>query len=130
MAMTAKQAKQTSFIIPGLCLGVAMAIAAVPFAGMFKQQSGEAEVNRQLLAIAKDSIANRCLSYTTPMKGTLKKGAIIADQTPQSLTTSCLYLNGSWGFLAVQGGNVTVMQVYTDKQVNATKSQFNPTQGN
>jgi hypothetical protein len=130
MAMTAKQAKTTSIAIPALCVGASLCITVTPFIGVFQQQAGEAERSRQMSAIAKDSIANRCLTYDPTVKGTLKKGAIITGQTPQSLTTSCLYLNGSWGFLAVQEGNVKVMQVYTDREINATKSQFNPIQGN
>lgn len=128
--MTARQAKTAAWVIPSLCMVASLCVAVVPAVSAFQQQKGEAERNRQLTAIAKDSIANRCLTYDKSVKGTLKRGAIIPDQTPQSLTTSCLELNGSWGFLAVQDGHVKVIQVYSQKEVDATKSQFNPIQGN
>lgn len=130
MPMTASQAKTAAWVIPSLCMFASACVAVVPAVQAFQQQRGEAERNRQLLAIAKDSLANRCLTYNQPVEGKLKRGGILVDQTPQSLTTSCLYLNGEWGFLAVKDGQVTIMQVYSDKEIKATQTQINAIQGN
>lgn len=119
MALTAKQAKCLAFGLPALAVAIAIGAIAQPAIRQATQQTGNSERDRQMTAIAKDIIANRCYQTNEPVT----KGNPV--QIPAaSLHSSCLGGNGWFGYLAVFKGQVVTVDVFTQTEINNVLSQL------
>jgi hypothetical protein len=83
-----------------------------------KQQAGNAERSAQLKAVATDYLVGRCYSLpSAPVKGIAIPGLNLV-----SLHSSCIYGSGWYGFIAVKSNEPTVIEVFTQKELNAQLS--------
>jgi hypothetical protein len=113
MALTAKQAQCLAYGLPALAVAIALGAAFRPALMQAQQQTGNTEQNRQLKAIGQDIIAKRCYTVARPPI----KGEPI-DIPVSSLHSSCVSGAGWYGFLAVLDGRSTVIEVYTQVQID------------
>lgn len=115
MAITARQACLIAYSLPVAALVTAIGVTARPALMQANKQFGNTEQSKQLTAIGQDVIANRCYQIVgskPPIKGeTLNIPAT-------ALSSSCVTGSGWYGFLAVLNNQTTVVEVFTQVQIN------------
>jgi hypothetical protein len=117
MAITAKQAQYLAYFLPALAVSITIGVVARPAFMQAQQQTGNTEQTRQMKAIGQDIIAKRCYTLArTPIKGEP------IDIPIKSLHSSCVSGGGWYGFLAVLGNQSTVVEVFTQVQIDNTLS--------
>lgn len=119
MALTAKTAHIMAWVCPGIAIVIAAAVTIKPASQTAEQQEGNTTRGRQMIAIAKEINAGRC--YELAIAPT-KSEAINID--PKTLRSSCIYGQGWYGFMAQKRNEVLVVDVFSQKELNATLSNL------
>lgn len=117
MSLTANQARIMAIGGPLLSVAIAFGASYYPALSSARQQSGNAERSAQLKAVATDYLAQRCYtSKEAPLKGLPITGI------PDRLRSTCIYGGGWVGFITVKENEPIVLEVFTNKELNAQLS--------